>query len=150
MPFYIVALLVIAADQLTKVWIRAQLEVGETLILWGREWTRFENSGMAGSLLQGYGRLFGVIAVLFVLGVLIYRKKGEVQGILMDVALGFLVGGAVGNGVDRLLFGQVTDFIVRSGGILNVADHAIEIGAALTVLTMIVSWARRKRVERHS
>ncbi|WP_372629920.1 signal peptidase II [Cohnella sp.] len=144
MPFYIIAFLVVAADQLTKAWVRVHLEVGETLILWGREWTRFENSGMAGSLLQGYGRLFGVIAVLFVLGVLIYRKKGEAPGIMMDVALGFLVGGAIGNGVDRLLFGQVTDFIVRSGGILNVADHAIEIGAALTVLAMIVSWARRK------
>ncbi|OXS56269.1 signal peptidase II [Cohnella sp. CIP 111063] len=148
MPFYIIAFLVVAADQLTKAWVRVHLEVGETLILWGREWTRFENSGMAGSLLQGYGRLFGVIAVLFVLGVLIYRKKGEAQGITMDVALGFLVGGAVGNGVDRLLFGQVTDFIVRSGGILNVADHAIEVGAALTVLTMVARWVRSKITEK--
>ncbi len=148
MPFYIVALLVVAADQLTKAWVRMHLEVGETLFLWGREWTRFENSGMAGSLLQGYGRLFGVLAVLFVSGVLVYRKKGEAQGTPIDVALGFLVGGAIGNGVDRLLFGQVTDFIVRSGGILNVADHAIEIGAALLVLTMIVRWAKRIRAER--
>ncbi|MFB9275371.1 signal peptidase II [Cohnella cellulosilytica] len=148
MPFYIVALLVVAADQLTKAWIRMHLEVGETLFLWGREWTRFENSGMAGSLLQGYARLFGVLAVLFVLGVLIYRRKGEVRGVPFDIALGFLVGGAIGNGVDRLLFGQVTDFIVRSNGILNVADHAIEIGAALLVLTMIVRWARRIRAER--
>ncbi|MFC4598656.1 signal peptidase II [Cohnella hongkongensis] len=144
MSFYLIAIVVAAADQLTKVWVRMHLEVGETLILWGREWTRYENSGMAGGLLQGYGRLFGALAVLFVAGVLLYRKK-EPRGLPVDCALGFLVGGAVGNGIDRLLFGQVTDFIVRSGGgILNVADHAIELGVVLMALTLLVQWARRK------
>jgi len=150
MLFYIIAVFVVAADQISKAWVRVNLEVGETLFAWGREWTRYENSGMAGSLFQGYGRLFGVIAVVFVIGVMIYRKKGEIGGALLDCSFGFLVGGAIGNGVDRLLFGQVTDFIVRSGGILNVADHAIEIGAALTALAMIVGWARRKWQERRS
>ncbi|WP_391573764.1 signal peptidase II [Cohnella sp.] len=148
MPFYIIAILVAAADQLSKMWIRVHLDVGETMMLGSVELSRFENSGMAGSLLQGYGRLFGVIAVLFVLGVLYYRKRSEEKGILFDCALGFLAGGAIGNGIDRLLFGQVTDFIVRSGGILNIADHAIEVGVVLIILSLIVQALRNRKALR--
>jgi len=144
MPFYWIAALAFVLDQATKIIVRMRLDVGETVTLWGREWTRFENSGMAGSLFQGYGRLFGVVAVLFVIGVFVYRKKGEIKGKLFDCGLGFLVGGAIGNGFDRLLFGRVTDFIVRGDGILNVADHAIEIGAALVVLSLLLGWIRGK------
>jgi len=148
MPFYVIAILVAAADQLTKAWIRVHLAVGETTMLRGMEITRYENSGMAGSLFEGYARLFGAVAVLFVLGVLYYRRYGEAKGVLLDCGLGFLAGGAIGNGIDRLLFGQVTDFIVRSGGILNVADHAIEAGAALIVLNLIVRGLRNRRALR--
>ncbi|XID90153.1 signal peptidase II [Paenibacillaceae bacterium WGS1546] len=147
MRFYVVALIVFAIDQLTKAWIRIHLEVGETVAFRGIEFTRYENSGMAGSLLQGYGRLFGVVAVLFVIGVLYYRRQEETRGKWLDYGLGLLVGGAIGNGIDRLLFGQVTDFIVRSGGILNVADHAIELGVLLIVARAIVVWIRSRRRE---
>lgn len=145
MRFYAVVLIVFAIDQLTKAWIRIHLEVGETAVFRGIEFTRYENSGMAGSLLQGYGRLFGVVAVLFVIGVLYYRRQEEARGKWLDYGLGLLVGGAIGNGIDRLLFGQVTDFIVRSGGILNVADHAIELGVLLIVARSIVVWIRSRR-----
>ncbi|TVY02996.1 signal peptidase II [Cohnella terricola] len=145
MPFYIIAFLVIVADQATKAAVRVHLEVGESARLWGIELTRFENSGMAGSMLQGYGRLFGIVAVLFVLGVLYYRKYGKAKGALLDCGLGFLVGGAVGNGIDRLLFGRVTDFIVRKGGILNVADHAIEIGALLLIVYTVTIWIKGRK-----
>jgi len=148
MLFYVIAILVVAADQMTKAWIRVRLDVGETMMLGGMELSRFENSGMAGSLFQGYARLFGIIAVLFVLGVIYYRKRTKDKGVLFDCALGFLAGGAIGNGIDRLLFGQVTDFIVRSGGILNVADHAIEAGVVLIVLNLIVQALRNRKTLR--
>jgi signal peptidase II len=150
MPFYIIAIVVVVLDQLTKAAVRMHMEVGETLYCWGIEFTRYENSGMAGSLLQGYGRLFGIVAVLFVIGVAYYRKHGEMKGRLLDCAFGFLVGGAIGNGIDRLLFGQVTDFIVRSGGILNVADHAIEAGALLFVAFALVHWFKSGRAAKRS
>jgi len=145
MPFYVITFLVIAVDQATKAVVRVRLEVGETATLWGIDFTRFENSGMAGSMLQGYGRLFGIVAVLFVLGVLYYRKYGREKGALLDCGLGFLVGGAAGNGIDRLLFGRVTDFIVRKGGILNVADHAIEIGALLLIVYALTMWIKGRK-----
>lgn len=83
--------------------------------------------------------------MLFVIGVFYFRRTGEMNGALIDSSLGFLVGGAIGNGIDRLLFGQVTDFIIRSGGVLNLADHAIEMGVFLLIIFVIVSWFKKVR-----
>ncbi|WP_205668640.1 signal peptidase II [Ammoniphilus sp. CFH 90114] len=55
-----------------------------------------------------------------------------------------LVGGAIGNGLDRLRFGQVTDFIVRSDGVFNLADHAIEMGVFLLIINEVVRWLKDK------
>lgn len=144
MLFYVIAILVIVMDQLSKYLIRAYIDLHETFTLWGIHLTHIENSGMAGGLFQGYARLFGVAAVLFVIGVLYFRRTGEMKGALIDCSFGFLVGGAIGNGIDRLLFGQVTDFIIRSGGILNLADHAIEVGVVLLIIHGVVRWLKNK------
>ena len=145
MLFYLIAIFVLVMDQLSKYLIRIYIDINETFTLWGIQLTHIENSGMARSLFQGYGRLFGVVAVFFVIGVLYFRRTGEMKGALIDSSFGFLVGGAIGNGLDRFLFGQVTDFIPRSGGILNVADHAIEMGVVLLIIYGVVSWWKEKR-----
>ncbi|MGG3470032.1 signal peptidase II [Neobacillus pocheonensis] len=145
MLFYVIVILVILMDQLSKYLIRAFIDINETFTLWGIPLTHIENSGMAGGLFQGYAPLFGVLAVFFVIGVLYFRRTGEMNGALIDCSFGFLVGGAIGNGIDRLLFGQVTDFIIRSGGILNLADHAIEIGGLLLIIFGVVRWLKNKR-----
>jgi signal peptidase II len=145
MLFYLIAILVLVMDQLSKYLIRLHLEINETFTLWGIQFTHIENSGMAGGFFQGYARLFGAAAVLFVIVVLYIRRTGEMKGALIDSSFGFLVGGAIGNGIDRFLFGQVTDFIPRSGGILNVADHAIEMGVVLLIIYGVVSWWKEKR-----
>ncbi|MBS4214016.1 signal peptidase II [Neobacillus rhizophilus] len=144
MLFYVIAILVIVMDQLSKYLIRAYIDINETFTLWGVHLTHIENSGMAGGLFQGNARLFGVVAVFFVIGVLYFRRTGEMKGSLIDCSFGFLVGGAIGNGIDRLLFGQVTDFIIRTGGILNFADHAIEIGVFLLIIYGVVRWFKNK------
>ncbi|MCH6264904.1 MULTISPECIES: signal peptidase II [Neobacillus] len=144
MLFYVIAILVIVLDQLSKYLIRAHIDINEAFTLWGIHLTHIENSGMAGGLFQGNARLFGIVAVLFVIGVLYFRRTGEMNGTLIDCSFGFLVGGAIGNGIDRLLFGQVTDFIIRSGGILNLADHAIEMGVFLLIIYGVVRWLKKK------
>ncbi|MEH7115241.1 signal peptidase II [Neobacillus niacini] len=144
MLFYVIAIIVFVLDQLSKYLVRIYIDINENISLWGISLTHIENSGMAGGLFQGYARLFGVAAVLFVIVVLYIRRNEEMKGALIDSSFGFLVGGAIGNGIDRLLFGQVTDFIPRSGGILNLADHAIEIGVLLLIIYVVVSWWKDK------
>ncbi|MGG1553624.1 signal peptidase II [Paenibacillus ferrarius] len=152
MLFYLISLIVVFIDQLTKIIVRLHVEMDETLTFWGQPITHIENSGMAGSSFQGYARLFGIVAVVFVAIVLYYRRKGSVRGKLNDISLAFLVGGAAGNGIDRLLFGQVTDFLVsRSGkGVLNMADHAIELGILLFVLNAVVQYIKERFYRRCS
>ncbi|MGG1517750.1 signal peptidase II [Paenibacillus oryzisoli] len=152
MLFYVISLLVVLVDQLTKIIVRLHVEMDETLTFWGQPITHIENSGMAGSSFQGYARLFGVVAVIFIAVVLIYRKHGNLRGRMNDISLAFLVGGAAGNGIDRLLFGQVTDFLVsRNGkGVLNMADHAIEAGVLLFLLGALVQYVKDRFYRRCS
>lgn len=145
MLFYFVAIIIIFIDQLTKILVRINVEVNESFTWMGMEFIYIENSGMAGGLFPGYARLFGVVAIFFVIGVLYLRRTEDWNRLLDDISLGFLVGGAIGNGIDRLLYGEVTDFIVRSGGILNIADHALEIGVFLLIISVFIGWLKRKR-----
>ena len=74
------------------------MEVGEVMRLGdsGMQLQHYENSGMAGSMFQGNARLFGVVAVLFIAGMMYYRHKGEIRGFWMQAGAGFMVGGALG------------------------------------------------------
>lgn len=88
---------------------------------------------------------------MIVVVILYYRKKGNIQGFFKECGAAFFVGGAIGNMIERLLFGKVTDFIVfRSGnGIMNVADLAINLGVVFLVLDLFLSYRHnlwRKKV----
>jgi signal peptidase II len=152
MILYIIAIVVFVVDQLSKYLIRTFVEMDESVSWMGIQMTHYENSGMAGSKLLGYSRLFGVIAVLFIMGVLYYRKTGALKGWLNEVSFGFLVGGAAGNGIDRLLFGQVTDFLVSRSrnGVLNMADHAIEVGVLLFLGSAAWGFLKNWRLKKNS
>jgi signal peptidase II len=150
MIFYIITVLVVLVDQISKIIIRTNLKIYDTFSLWGMQITHIENSGMAGSLFQGYGRLFGILAFLFVAGVIFYRKTGMFKGKMSEISFAFLVGGAVGNGTDRLLLGRVTDFLVSSSGkgVLNMADHAIEVGVLLLVISFVIQFLKSRNYRR--
>ena len=146
MLFYVITILVFILDQVSKYLIRFYIDINEKFIFLGIEFTHIENNGMVGGLFPGYARLFGVVAVLFVILVSYLRRNEDMKGALIDSSFGFLVGGAIGNGVDRLLYGQVTDFIIRSGGVLNLADHAIEIGLLLLIIYVVIDWLKNKGI----
>lgn len=136
-------------DQVTKLIVRLNMKVGETDpfrpgIL---QFTYYQNSGAAHSSLQGYGRALGVLAVAFILIVIYYRNKQASNRRWMDVGLAFLVAGAAGNGIERLLFGKVTDFLqFGSGqGILNIADLSINVGLLVVVVEQIVLSIRTRK-----
>jgi signal peptidase II len=151
--FYWIVILVTVIDQGFKLWIRSYMDVGESIVIWQNvlNFTHYQNSGAAGSTFQGYGRYFIIPAVLFVAYLLYSRRKGNLKGGWVEAGTAFLAGGAIGNAIDRLLFGQVTDFIdFQFGrGILNMADEAINIGVILLLADMLRSaaagWRRRAR-----
>ena len=140
LPALVVAVIVIVLDQLTKHWAINRLSDGRDIDVIGS--LRFNlafNSGMAFSRGEGLGPIIGVVAVVVVAVLLVgLRREGSR---LSDIASGMVIGGALGNVVDRLFrgdgwfHGSVVDFIdVQWWPIFNVADMAITIGGVLLVL----------------
>ena len=136
-----VALVVLALDVATKVWVVAELEGRRSIELLGGELmiSVSRNSGAAFSLGQGATLLFTTVAVVVV--VVILRVATRLRSIGWAVSLGLLLGGAAGNLVDRLLRspgpgrGAVVDFLdLGWWPSFNVADSGITVGGLLAVL----------------
>ncbi len=148
--FFLAAALALALDQLSKLWIRAHLPFGariEVLPAW-IHLQHVQNRGAAWGVLSGQ-KLFLVIFTAIVIGIVLKSAREVVgQGKVAALGFGLILGGAVGNFLDRLAFGYVTDFFdldtpiewVRSFPVFNVADSALSVGVVLMVLAMV--WKR--------
>lgn len=133
------AVLILILDQGTKIWAAHSL-VGRPLALIPGvlELTYLENRGAVWGLMQGWRIVFLVATFLF-LGVLtwFYVKKHKEMSVLTRVILALLFSGAVGNLIDRVVFGYVRDMIylrLINFPVFNVADSAICIAAALLII----------------
>jgi signal peptidase II len=146
--YYMIVFLVTVIDQLSKSWIRMNLKVGESFELWNGvlSITHYENSGIAFSSFQGYGRYFVPVAILVVVMIINIRKRMQNKRLLFDIGTGFLCGGAIGNAMDRIIFNQVTDFIAFhfNHGILNFSDYAINLGFLFMFLDYLSAKLKRK------
>ncbi len=138
MLFFFTALLIVATDQLTKIWIRSNLLVGESLFEVGFfRLTHIRNTGAAFGLFQGQSFPLTVVALVGIAALLayalfIYRHFPLLDNKLGKSALGLVLGGTVGNLIDRLRFGGVTDFIdFGFWPAFNIADSAIVIGVII-------------------
>jgi signal peptidase II len=131
----IVAVVVIALDQLTKALVRGSIAQGATRrLLLGVTLDHTTNSGVAFSLLSGSAVTVTVLA-LIVLAVLIYYFARHSSQTLLWLPTGMIAGGALGNLIDRLRIGAVTDFIkFPDWPAFNVADSAITLGVVALVL----------------
>jgi signal peptidase II len=137
----VIAAAVVLIDQATKHWAVNRLSGGRTVDVVGS--LRFNltyNSGMAFSRGKGLGPVIGVIALVVIVALLAsLRRNGS---ILSTVGLGLVIGGAVGNTLDRLfrdgsgfLGGSVVDFIdLQWWPVFNVADSAITVGGIILVV----------------
>ncbi|MDF2668505.1 MAG: signal peptidase [Paenibacillus sp.] len=152
MLFYLIILFSVAVDQASKIWIRTHLYLGEIISTWEPyiTFTYYLNSGAAGSSFQGYGRYFIPVGIFFVAAIFYYRRKGMLQGVILESGAAFLVGGAIGNTVDRILYGKVTDFLTfgSGNGVLNWADLSLNIGVILIFLDLIIGFIRTRMKKR--
>ena len=144
---FLIAAVVIVADQVTKVLIRANLAMFETfapISALGNFFTLINttNTGAAFGMFKAGGSLFTIIAIIVVGAILYYYPRLPAGQIGIRVALGLQLGGAIGNLIDRLLFGTVTDFIFfhwygfLNAPIFNLADLSITSGVIVLALLM--------------
>ena len=136
-----IAAAVVILDQLTKALVRAWLSEGET---WPEGFdliriSHVENSGAAFGILQDGGPFLIASSILGAVIVLIFLRAAPPGDRLYEAALALVLGGAVGNLIDRLFRGTVTDFIDPTHyPSFNVADSSIVVGVfALAVLSLV-------------
>jgi signal peptidase II len=120
-------------DQLTKAAVRHAFSPGQSVpLLPILHLTYIQNTGMAFGLLRGLPWLFAAVSVLVAGWILREWLSGRLTNRWALRACGLILGGAVGNLIDRVGFGYVTDFIdLRVWPVFNVADSAITIGCGL-------------------
>ncbi len=144
---------VIGLDQYTKYLVRTNLE------LWSGVWAPWDwiipyariihipNTGVAFGMFQNMGWLFTILSSLVALLIIIYYPRVPRADWSLRIAMGLQLGGAVGNLIDRLTIGHVTDFIsVGNFAIFNIADASITIGVAVLILGVWLQERAEKRL----
>ncbi|RMH00372.1 MAG: signal peptidase II [Chloroflexi bacterium] len=137
---YILILLAFLADRFSKLWaVNYLAEYGTTRFNALFTLRETYNRGIAFGLFQGVGPIVGWLTILVVLGLFVYVHTLPVNMRLMRWGLALVIGGALGNLLDRVTVGQVLDFIESPlrPGIFNVADVMINLGMILTLVGAI-------------
>ncbi|MFC4557034.1 signal peptidase II [Virgibacillus kekensis] len=139
--YYILALVVTIIDQASKWIIIKTMDIGEqiTLIEGFFYLTSHRNSGAAWGILQGQMMFFYIVTLIVIAGIIFYMQKYGKDSRLLAVSLGLILGGAIGNFIDRLFRKEVVDFFdfIIFGydfPIFNVADSALVVGVILVLI----------------
>jgi signal peptidase II len=151
--FFAIAAAVVVADQLVKSWVVGSFTIGVPVDVIG-EWLRVwyvMNTGALFGLFRDQAVIFAVLSIGVMALIIWYHGRAVVtSGWLATVALGLLLGGAVGNFIDRVRLGYVVDFVDMGipGGwrfyTWNVADAAITTSILLLLVMVILPTGRRE------
>jgi len=141
--FPFTALVIIVVDQFSKFWIRSNLAIGESVFEVGFvRLTYVHNSGASFGLFQGQSFLLTIIALAGIAALLLYAFLFHHNFPFLDnrlgrFALGLYLGGTVGNLIDRIYLGYVTDFIdFHFWPVFNIADSAIFVGIIMLAYSL--------------
>jgi len=157
MGFYLIALAIVLTDQATKAIVVRTMRLGQSIpIVPGYfDFTFVLNPGAAFSLLATLPErirspFFILISVAAAVLIVVYRARHLRGHRLATVSLGLILGGAVGNLIDRIRYGVVVDFLDAHvhqyhWPVFNVADSAISVGVTLLLIEMLLEWRRERR-----
>ena len=142
MLFVAIAVVVFAADRLTKSLVAANVPFGTEVPAIGHlvGITNVRNSGAAFGFAPAGTGFFVVASLVVAVGLAVYvaRHPGDLR---TDAVLGLIMGGTLGNGFDRIMYGTVTDFInFHFWPVFNIADSAVSIG----VVALLAGYVLRK------
>lgn len=152
--YYGIAALIIILDQWTKWLVIKNMELGERIPVLEPYlgWLSHRNRGAAWGMLEGQMWLFGIITVGVIIAILYYFHKHAIGQPLLQLGLMVLLGGAIGNFIDRMLRGEVVDFvdvlipiINYDFPIFNVADAALTIGVVIMIIFVFYDEKQQKK-----
>jgi len=138
--YFGIAAAALAVDRLLKWWVGGHLVLHESRPLIGQSirLTRVHNIGGALGIFPGGGALFLVVSLAVSLAIVFFLLRHKTKGIIMGTGLALLLGGAIGNLIDRLAYGYVLDFLeIRGLFVNNFADVCVSVGAALVFIHVL-------------
>ncbi|MED3823164.1 signal peptidase II [Priestia flexa] len=151
MFYYMIALAIIIFDQLTKWIVVKEMELGESIPVIDNFLyiTSHRNRGAAWGILQGQMWFFYVITIIVVIGLIVYIRKINKADKWLGVALGLMLGGAIGNFIDRVFRQEVVDFVntyifTYDFPIFNVADSALAVGVGIMFILTLFEGKQKK------
>ena len=140
----LIAIAVVLLDQISKHFVCVYLKpVGSVSLIDGiLNFTYVENTGAAFGILSDNRAVFMVMSVLIIIVLSYITVKFQGQSKLFDVCLGLIVGGGIGNMVDRAFLGYVIDFVDFCAfdfwkWVFNIADSAVVVGCILAIIFVI-------------
>ncbi|MCB9110527.1 MAG: signal peptidase II [Anaerolineales bacterium] len=142
LTFFLVAACIVGLDQWTKWLVRRDIPMNTSWLPDSLEWLspyarvfHIQNRGASFGMFQNGNIFFIVLSLAVVTGIVYYVSHMEHSSMWMWVAAGLYLGGAVGNLIDRVTIGAVTDFVsVGTFYIFNVADASINVSVALLLI----------------
>lgn len=151
MIYYVIALFVIAIDQISKWLIVKNMELGTSIPIIDNVLyiTSHRNRGAAWGILENKMWFFYIITVVFVVFIVMYMKKYAKTDKLLGISLGLILGGAIGNFIDRVFRQEVVDFIhvyifSYNYPVFNIADSALCIGVVLIIIQTLLEGKKTK------
>ncbi|AYC29177.1 signal peptidase II [Paenisporosarcina cavernae] len=151
--YFLLAAVVIFLDQWTKYLVVQKMELGERIAIWDPTLALLShrNKGAAWGMLQGQFAIFAVITVIVIAGILYFYFTEAKNKPMLQISLMVVLGGAIGNFIDRIVRGEVVDFvdvlvpiIHYDFPIFNVADAALTIGVILLIIGL---WLEEKKTK---
>ena len=149
----LIIVLWIAADQLTKICAAANLKDISTLPIIENifHFTYVENRGAAFGMLADHRWVFMILSVVGIAAIFVYLTVTKPKSWWMRLALCFIVGGGVGNMIDRIARGYVIDFIdcrFINFYVFNVADSFVCVGCAMFIIAVIIDEVRERKLKK--
>jgi signal peptidase II len=141
-----ISAIIVAGDQLSKLWITSHLAFNQSVPPDGLfRLTYAQNTGAAFSIFYGKASFLTIVSVigvilLLVYNFLVYRRFPYLDNRINKIALAFILGGTVGNLIDRIRLGYVTDFVdIGPWPIFNVADSSLVVGVIIFALSILLA-----------
>ena len=146
-----IAIVIVLLDQWSKSLVRAYIPYGGHWSPW--EWltpyarfVHWYNTGVAFGLFQNNNLLFSILVSIIAVFIVIYYPKLTENGWFLRTAVSLQLGGAIGNLVDRLTIGHVTDFIsVGNFAVFNIADASVTVGVGIMILGLWIEERKTKK-----
>jgi signal peptidase II len=148
----VTAIVIISLDQYTKYLVRQNLDLWtETWVPW--DWmlpyvriVHVQNTGVAFGMFQGFGDIFSIVAIIVALIIIFYFPRVPASDWSLRLAMSLQLSGALGNLIDRLTIGHVTDFVsVGNFPVWNIADASITIGVVVLILGVWITEIEEKK-----